>query len=94
MSLILLVLLVNIAVAGMAIIGIIKGRHPGIGYVAGLSALVALPFANVSFLAFLFEGIPYFNFLSLAGVSLVTIGTVAVVGALFSFFVAMRNGHG
>jgi hypothetical protein len=91
MLFILLLVLANIFVAGLAILGVSKGRRTGLGYVAGLSALVALPLADVSLLVFLFKGIPYFPLLTPAGVSLGLTGSVALIGALYSCIAALKS---
>ncbi|MGQ4660476.1 hypothetical protein [Lysobacter sp. F6437] len=91
MILIFSLVLVNVIVVALAIVGLNRGRRSGIGFNSGISALVLLPLADISLLALLLGGIPYFNLMTFAGVSLLVTGGLAVLGATLSFVLAMRG---
>lgn len=91
MALIYLPALINMLMAALAIFGVYKGQHTGIGHVAGLAALFVLPLANLSFLWWLLSGIPFFPLMTPAGISVAVTGGLAVIGAVVAFSAAIRG---
>ena len=93
MQFILLIVFISTCVAAMAIFRVHRSRRKTLAYWAGLSVLITLPMANAALFLFLLAGSPYFRILSTSGITLIVLGSLALLGALISGVAAMSNTH-